>query len=241
MLLEPFAHLVAHQAFERLAHFGADQLVLGLAAEFGIGQLDRDDCRQPFAHVFAGQRDLLALQHARFFGIIVDRAGQRRAERRHVRPAVALRDVVGERQDVFVIAVVPFERDVDADAVAHGGNGDRLREQGSLRAVEIFDEGADSALVVKLMLDAFLVPRVGEDQANTRIEEGELAKAMLEPLEVELDDLERLGARQERHLGSLLAFGRRADDLQRRFGIAMAEAHEMLFALAPDGEVEPLR
>ena len=62
---------------------------------------------------------------------------------------------------------------------------------------------------------------------------------MLEPLEIELGDLERLGARQEGDARALLALGRRADDLQRRFGIAVAEAHEMLLAVAPDGEVEP--
>ena len=89
------------------------------------------------------------------------------------------------------------------------------------------------------MLDALLVARVGENQPHARIEEGELAVAMLEPLEIEFGDLERLGARQEGDPGALLAFGRRADDLERRFGIAVAEAHEMLLAVAPDGEVEP--
>ena len=112
------AHLVGHQAFERLADLGADQLVLGLRAELGIGQLDRDDRGQPFAHVLAGQADLLALQHARLVGIIVERAGQRGAEGGEVGAAVALRDVVGEGEDVLVIAVVPFERDLDADVVA---------------------------------------------------------------------------------------------------------------------------
>src|SRR6185436_13819748 len=47
ILLEPFGHLVGHQAFERLAHLGADQFVLGLRAELGIGQFDRDDRGQP--------------------------------------------------------------------------------------------------------------------------------------------------------------------------------------------------
>ena len=119
------------------------------------------------------------------------------------------------------------------------GNGDRLGEQRRLGAVEIFDERGDPALVIKLMLDPLLVPRIGEDQPDARVEEGELAVAMLELLEIELDDLERLGARQEGDPGALLAFGRRADDLERRFGIAVAEAHEMLFAVAPDGELEP--
>ena len=220
IFLEPLGHLVAHQAFERLAHFAADELVLGLRTELGIGQLDRDDRGQPFAHVVAGQADLFLFQHARFLGIAVDRAGQRGAERGHVGAAVALRDVVGERQDVLIIAVVPLERDVDADAVADRRNGDRLGQQRGLGAVEIFDEGGDPALVIKLMLDALLVARIGQDQAHARVEEGELAIAMLELLEVEFDDLEGLGARQEGDLGALLALGRGADDLQRRDRVA---------------------
>ena len=62
---------------------------------------------------------------------------------------------------------------------------------------------------------------------------------MLEPLEIKFGDLERVGAGQEGDPRALLALGRRADDLQRRLGIAVAEAHEMLLAVAPDGELEP--
>ena len=42
------------------------------------------------------------------------------------------------------------------------------------------------------MLDAFLVARVGENQPDAGIEESELAVAMLQLFEIELDDLERL-------------------------------------------------
>ena len=111
--------------------------------------------------------------------------------------------------------------------------------KGRLGAVEIFDEGGDAALVIELVLDALLMPRVGEDHAHAGVEEGELAVAMLEPLEIELGDLERLGAGQEGDPRALLSLGRGADDLERRFGVAVAEAHEMLLAVAPDGEVEP--
>ena len=153
--------------------------------------------------------------------------------------AVALGDVVGERQDILVVTVVPFERDVDADAVAHRRNGDGLGEQRGLGAVEIFDEGGDPALVIKLMLDPVLVARIDQDQPHARIEEGELAVAVLQPLEVELGDLERVGARQEGDARTLLALGRIADDLERRLGIAVTEAHEMLLAVAPDRKIKP--
>ena len=127
--------------------------------------------------------------------------------------AVALRDVVGERQDVFIIAVVPLQRDVDADPVANGRNGDRLREERRLGAVEIFDEGGDTALVIELVLDPLLVAGIGEDQPHARVEEGQLAKAMLELVEVEFGDLERLGTGQEGHARALLPLGRLANDL----------------------------
>src|SRR3546814_10919578 len=79
--------------------------------------------------VVTGQVDLLLLEQPRFVRIGVDRAGQRGAECGHVRAAVALRDVVGEGEDVLIIAVVPFERDLDADIVALAG--DRSEEHTS--------------------------------------------------------------------------------------------------------------
>ena len=66
--------------------------------------------------------------------------------------------------------------------------------------------------------------RVGEDQAHARIEEGELAVAVLELLEIELGDvLEGVGRGEEGDAGALLAAGRGADDLQRRDGVAVAK------------------
>ncbi len=78
---------------------------------------------------------------------------------------------------------------------------------------------------------------VGQNQAHARVEEGELAEAMLEPLEIELDLLERLGRRHEGYSGAALIG--LAHDLERLLGIAVPEAHEMLLAVAPDDEIEP--
>ena len=44
----------------------------------------------------------------------------RGAEGGEVRAAIALRDVVGEAQDVFVVRIVPFQRYVDPDPIAFG-------------------------------------------------------------------------------------------------------------------------
>src|SRR3982750_443417 len=60
---------------------------------------------------------------------------------------------------------------------------------------------------------------------------------MLEPLEIKLDLLEGLARGHEGHSSAALVG--RADDPQGLLRIAVTEAHEMLLAIAPDGEVEP--
>src|SRR3546814_9052379 len=108
--------------------------------------------------------------------------------------AVALRDVVRDAEDIFIIAVVPLERDLDADAVAFAADRDRIGQQRCLVAVEPFDEGRDAAFIEQVMHDMLGAARVNQLDADARIQEGELAIAVLELLEIELDDvLERLG------------------------------------------------
>ena len=237
VFLQPFGQLVGHQAFEWLAHFGGDELVLGLAAEFGIGQLDGDNRGQPLAHVVARQRDFFLFQQPGLVGIIVERAGQGRAKRRQMGAAVTLRDVVGEAQDVFVIAVIPFERDVDRHIVARAVDGNRLRHQRDLVAVEIFDEGGDAALIIELDGLHVFMPGITQEQPHARIQERQFAIAMFELVEIKFGDLERRGRGEKGNLRAL--FGRGADNLQRGDRIAKGKTHVMFLPVAPDGEVEP--
>src|SRR3546814_16317725 len=58
-------------------------------------------------------------------------------------------------RSLLVIAVVPFQRDVDDDIVPVHMDHDRFGHQRCFGAVEIFDEGGDPALVVKLNLVPF--------------------------------------------------------------------------------------
>ena len=160
--------LSAIRPFERLTHFRADQLVLGLRAELGVGQLHGHDRRQALAHVVARQSDLFLLQRARALGIIVERSGQCCAESREMRAAVALRDVVGEAKDVLVIGVIPLQRDVDPDILALPGDRDRIGHQRRLCAVEPLHEGRDTALVEHLDALGLLVARIGEERGELR-------------------------------------------------------------------------
>ena len=77
-------------------HLRRDELVLRLAGELRVRHLDREHAGEALARVLAGEVDLLLLGDAAFARVLVDDAGQRRAEAGEMRAAVALRDVVGE-------------------------------------------------------------------------------------------------------------------------------------------------
>ena len=107
-----------------------------------------------------------------------------------------------------------------------------------LGAVDVAHELGEPALVPHLLGLLVGVALVLQHHAHARVEERQLAQAMLQRGVVELGDVvERLQARPERHLGAALVAGV-ADHLQRRLGDAVAEAHEVLLALAPDLELE---
>ena len=164
-----------------------------------------------------------------------------------MRAAVALRDVIRETQHIFIVAVVPFQRDVDGHIVARARDRDRIGHQRILVAIQIFDEGRDPAFVEQLDFLLLLMPRIDQKQAHAAIEERQLAIAMLKLVEIIFGlVLERaaiagrlLGRRQESDARPLLPFWRVADHLQRRGRIAIGEAHIMFFPIPPDIEVEP--
>ena len=115
-----------------------------------------------------------------------------------------------------------------------------LRDERRLVAVEIFDERLDAALVAHLLALLDRVAHVGEHDGDAGIEERELAQPVLQRGEVELRHGEGFLRRQEGHLGAALV-ARGADDGKRSDRLAVAEFHEMLVAVAPDGELERAR
>ena len=234
MFLEPGRQRLVDDVLDHGAHFRGHQLVLGLRGEFRIGHFHRQHRGQALAAVVAGQRDLFALGDG--VGIAVDLARQRAAKARQMGAAVALRNVVGEAQHVLVIAVVPPQRRLDADAVHLGIDHDRRGHHRLLVAVEIFDEFLDAALVMHLLALLDRVAHVGQHDVDAGIQERELAQAMLQRREIVFDVGEGLLGGEERHLGAALAVGI-ADHRERRHGIAMGEFDEMLLAVAPDPQL----
>ncbi len=237
VLLQPGGEARVDEALDHRPDFGRDQLVLGLGGELRIRHLHREDAGQPLAAVVAGRRDLLPLGGAGALRIGRDLPGQRRAEAGEVGAAVALGDVVGEAEHVLVVGVVPPHRHLDGDAVALVHERHRLVDERRLLPVEPDDEGFQAAVVEHDLLAALDAAVVDEPDRHAGVEEGELAQALLQGREVELHLREGAGGGQEPHLGAVLAAGV-PHHRERRLGDAVVEAHPMLLASAPDGEIQ---
>ena len=235
MFLEPGLQRLVDDVLDHGADFGGDQLVLGLRRELRVRHLHRQHGGETLAAVVAGERDLFLFRIG--LGIAVDLAGQRAAEAGEMGAAVALRDVVGEAQYVLVVAVVPPQRGLDADAVGFRAHHDRRRHDRLLVAVEIFDEFLDAAVIMHLLALLDRVAHVREHDVDAGIEEGELAQPVLQRRKIVFDVLEGLGRGQESHFRAAFARGV-ADDLQRRHRIAMGELDVVLLVVAPDAQAE---
>ncbi len=140
--------------------------------------------------------------------------------------AVALRNVVGEAQHILMIAVVPPQRRLDADAVHVGIDHDRGRHHRLLVAVEVLHEFLDAPLVHHHFALLDRMTHIGQYDVDAGIQEGEFAQAMLKRREVIFDIGEGFDRGQKRHLGAALAIGI-ADRRERRHRVAMGEFDEV--------------
>ena len=172
---------LAHHVLDRAAHFARDQLVLGLARELRLGHLDREHAGQALAHVVAGDLDLGLLGQLVVLDVLVDDARHRRAQAGEVGAAVALRDVVGEAEDVLAVAVVPLHRDFAGDrrvlvAVLLAGRVEDVRVQHLLAGVDELDEALDAAGEREVV--GLVVALVDQADAHAVVEEAQLAQAL---------------------------------------------------------------
>ncbi len=84
------------------------------------------------------------------------------------------------------------------------------------------------------------MPHVGQHDVDAGVEEREFAQPVLQRGEIELGHGEGRLRGKERHLGAALALGL-AGDRERGHRVAVAELHGVLFAVAPDRQLEPGR
>ncbi len=243
MLLEPGPEHFVDEAFDRRPHLGGDQLFLGLRGKLRVGSLDRKHASQAFAAIVAVEIDLLALCETGALGVAGHLTGQPRAQTREMRPAVALRNIVGEGEHMLVVGIVPpkgrFDRDIFAFALDH----DRVRDERRLGAIEVAHESLKAAVVVKLLPLDLGAACVGEFDAHPGIQEGEFAQTMFDHRIVEIDHREGLGRSQKGDFGTAFGFSidfrRGPCDFKRHDRVAMFETKNMLLAVAPDPQCQP--
>ncbi|CAM5290421.1 hypothetical protein RLIN73S_04688 [Rhodanobacter lindaniclasticus] len=211
---QELAELLVDRLLHRGLHLGGDQLVLGLRGELRVGHLHRQHRDHAFAHVVAGQGHLGVPGQAFLLDVVLQRAGQRRAETGEVGAAVALRDVVGEAEHGLVVGVGPLHRHLHHDAILIGSQADHVRVQRGFQLGQMLHERADAALVGKRVLPP-LPALVLQFDGHARVEEGQFTQALGQDLVVEVDVVgERGRAGQEAHDGAAAA--RRANLLQRK-------------------------
>ena len=243
VLLEPGIEGLADDPLDRRADLGGHQFFLGLGRELGVRHLEREDAGEPFARVFATERDFLLAGDAGNLGVLGDRAGERVAEAGQMRAAVALRDIIRKAEHGFVVGVVPLQRRLDRQPVLLVLEDDGRNER-VLGAIEPVDERLEAALVVHVHDFGRRLARVGQREAHPGIEKSEFAQPVFEGGEVVLGLGERQLGGEKRHLGAgqrlaLVGLGRLARDFQRRLGDAVPEANQVLAARTPDAQLQP--
>lgn len=105
MLFEPTIQRFAQRLRDESFYFGIQKFFFELIVKGRIRQLDADDTDQSFAQVVAAGRRSLVFENTGSSGELVDRARQRYFEALRVGAAVNVVDIVGKRQQCFVVTI----------------------------------------------------------------------------------------------------------------------------------------
>ena len=117
MLQQKVAKVRIHCLFHRSFHLGGDKFIFRLGGKFGIRHLHGNDCREPFPRVVTGSVYLGLLRQTFSLDVVIKGARQCRTEARKVRTAVALRNIVGVAENIFLVGVIPLQRHFNTGAI----------------------------------------------------------------------------------------------------------------------------
>ena len=117
-LLQIVRQCFGNDIFHRRTYLARHQLIFGLAAELGFRHFDRQHAAQAFTHIVARDFNLGFFGKFVFFDVLVDDTRHRSTQTCQVSAAIALWNVVGEAQNVFVVTIVPLHGHFYANAGA---------------------------------------------------------------------------------------------------------------------------
>ena len=185
---------LADHGLHHAADIAVSELLLGLALELGIGYDHAHDGGDAFPRVVAGYGHLEVLQQVVPLGVVVDGTGEGRLEAHEVETALGSPYGVGVGEDVLLVAVVVLKGDVDLVAVPFLAYSDGVMD-GVFVLVQILDELDDAALVLEN--GGFALALVMQLDAHVAVQEGQLAEAVGDVVEIELRRVEDLVVRLE--------------------------------------------
>ena len=172
-------------------------------------------------------------------GIVVDHPGERRFEAGLMGAALGGVDVVGKREDVFVITVVILHGHFCHVVLPLGGQIDHFRMERGLIPVQMLHKLPDAALIAHLIdPDVFVIPLVGESDGDAGIEEGLLPQPVEQHIVIVFHRLKDGVIGFEAHKSAPLIGI--AGDVQRAFGHAPVKADGMHMAVQIHIHRQPL-
>ena len=156
-----------------------------------------------------------------------------------MRAAIALGNIIGEAQNRLVIAVVPPQRQFNANIVLLGLQCHRRFNQRGFVSVEITNKGFQAAF--KCQIDnARLGPAaVFQRYRHAAVQKCQLAQAVFQRVKAELGHGKGFIRRMKRHLRATKVGLSGLGKVGLR--LAMHKAHFMGFAVAVDGQLKPVR
>src|SRR5256885_2401051 len=235
-LFEVLRERIGEHRLDLTADLRVAQLGLRLTLELRLANFYADHRGQPLAYVVAREVGVLIPHQVRLARVFVQDRRQRRAEAGDVTATLDRVDVVGKGEDVLGETLVVLQRDLHRVLFDLALDMERPQVDPSFVAVQVFDEGADTALEVEgvVEIDALIAQQDGQ----RLVEEGKLAQPVGHDVPVKAELFEDFRIRPESNVGAG-GIGL-ADDLQGRDGCTATVFLVMLLAVPHDGDLQPL-
>ena len=167
--LQKVMQRLTHDFFHRQTHFGRDQFVFGLRGKFRLRYFDGQYAGETFAHVIARGFDLGFFSKVIFLDVFIDYAGHRGAQASQMRTAVALRNIIGKAQYVFVVRVIPLHGDFDRNVVFLTDRVKYFRVQYGFAAIDVLHKSGNPAAKRKVFF--FIGTQVDQTDFHTVVQE----------------------------------------------------------------------
>src|SRR6266571_528606 len=226
--------LLIHDGLDDPLDLGVSEFHLRLPLELRFGDFETENRRQTLAGVVALQVFAL-LQVLVVLRVLDEGACQPGLEADEVGAPLDRVDVVDEREDGLIVAVVVLHRDFDEGSVGLLREPDWIRMQRVLRPVDPLDVPGDATL--KLEDVPAIMDLVDDDDPKAGVEECKFPQTGRQDVVIKLDRFEDLRIRKERD-DRAGAF-RRSDDLEVRGFLPTFETHPVLLPVPFHADLEP--